>query len=312
MPAFIIPLLVLVAAAGYLAGRTHSSGGSAAAARTARSANVVFQYPAGWSQASGGPQLAGLALEQATLVAPRGHAASAGMLVGSLPRGGAAPLPASFVAQLSRLPQTAIVELIEAQAYRYTQVQLRGFGEALTVFVIPSADGASTALACYAPSASSPHMRSCEQSVSAVAVANQSQTVQLAPEPKYAAELSKAILALDRLRVSLERELHPQITAARAGQLARRLQTGFGEAGSALARMQPSAPVEGAQSALAAAIEKASAGYAALASAAGELSVPAYEAAQAHVAAAEAGVNKALASFALLGYIRAENVSLGG
>lgn len=311
LPVFVIPLLLLVAAIGYLAGHNHTQGAASVPARTARSGNVVFQYPPGWSQASDAPQLAGLSLERATGVAPHGQPARAGLLVGTLPQGGAAPLPASFVGGLTRLPQTAVVELIEAQAYRYTQVPLRGFAHALTVFVIPSSVGAPTALACYAPSTSSPYMRTCEQTVTSVAVANQSQTVQLAPEPKYAAELSKAILTLDRLRVSLERELHPQITAARAEQLARRLQAGFGNAGSTLAGMQPSAPVERAQRALATAIDRASAGYASLASAASELSVPAYEAAQARVASAEASVDKALASFALLGYIKAQNVSPG-
>jgi hypothetical protein len=309
LPAFVVPLLVLVAVLGYLVGHTHSGGGPSGVARTARSADVVFQYPAGWAPASSGPQLDGLSLSQATRVAPSGQAQDAGLLVGSLPANDPGPLPASFVARLTRLPQTTIVNLIEAQAYRYTQLHVRGFAPTLTLFAIPNPDGASTALACYAPSSSSPYMRACEETVAAVTVAGQSQTYQLAPEPKYAAELSATIRTLDRLRTSLERELHPQITAARAEQLARALAAGFGDARTALTKLEPNAPVEQAQAVLASAIGQARAGYEALGVAVAALSVPTYEAAQARVASAEASVDKALENFALLGYIPAQSAS---
>lgn len=303
LPAFVVPLLVLVAVLGYLAGHTHSGGGSSGVARTARSTDVVFQYPLGWAPASSGPRLDGLSLSQATRVAPIGQARHAGLLVGSLPVNDPGPLPASFVSRLTQLPQTTIVNLIEAQAYRYTQLHVRGFAPTLTLFAIPNPDGASTALACYAPSSSSPYMRACEETVAAVTVAGQSQTYQLTPEPKYAAELSATIRTLDRLRTSLERELHPQITAARAEQLARALAVGFGEARTALIKLEPNAPVEQAQAVLAAAIGQARAGYEALGGAVAALSVPTYEAAQERVATAEASVDKALENFALLGYI---------
>lgn len=309
LPTVVVPLLVLVAILGYLAGHTSSKSASPVAARTARSGDVVFQYPIGWAPVSSGPSIPGLSLTQAARVAPRGQLPRAGLLVGSLPDGEAGPLPASFVTQLPRLPRIALVDLVEAQAYRYTRIGVRGFSPTLTLFVIPNAEGAWTALACYAPSASSPYMHACEQTVAAVTVAGQSQIYQLAPEPKYAAAISAAILTLDRLRVSLKRELHPQITATRAEQLARRLENGFAEAGTTLGALVPATPVAHAQEALAAAIQQARAGYGALAAAASELSVPAYETAQRRVSAAEASVDKALENFALLGYIPAQSAA---
>jgi hypothetical protein len=312
LPTFVVPLLILVAVLGYLAGHTRSKSASSVTARTARSVDVVFQYPLGWAPAAAGPQIAGLTLAHATRVAPRGQVANAGLLVGSLPIGEPGPLPAGFVAQLPRLPQTALVDLVEVQAYRYTQLAPRGFAPTLALFVIPSAEGAWTALACYAPSLSSPYMHECEQTVAAVTVAGQSQTYQLTPEPRYAAEISAAITTLDRVRVSLKRELHPQITAARAEQLARGLAAGFSDAAGALGRLVPGVPVEQAQQALATAIRQARAGYDALAAAAAELSVPAYEAAQGRVSTAEASVDRALENFALLGYIPAQSASSTG
>jgi hypothetical protein len=309
LPTFVVPLLVLVAVLGYLVGHQRSKSTPSVTARTARSGDVVFQYPLGWGPVTSGPQIAELSLAQARRVAPHGRAAQAGLIVGSLPLGEPGPLPAAFVAKLARLPRIALVDLIEVQAYRYTRLSVPGFAPTLTLFVIPNAEGAWTALACYAPSTNSPYMRACEQTVAAVTVAGQSQTYQLTPEPKYAAEISAAIVTLDRVRVSLKRELHPQITAARAAQLARGLASGFSEAGEALAKLVPSTPVEQSQEALAATIQQARAGYEALAAAAAASDVPAYEAAQSRVSAAEASVDKALENFALLGYIPAQSAS---
>jgi hypothetical protein len=309
LPTFVIPLLALVAIAGYLVGHKHSSSASSSAVRTARTADVVFQYPRGWSRVSGGPQLDGLDLTQTTRLAPKGRSAQAGLLVGSLPAREPGPLTASFVAELKQLPQVAIVSLNEAQAYRYTRARPPGFAPALTLFVIPNPGGAATAFACYAPSAGSPYMRACEATVAGVTVIGQTLTYQLTPESRYAAGLSAVIVALDKLRVSLRSELQPQISAARAKQLAQGLAASFGDAGTALSKLEPNAPVERAQATLAAALTQARGGYEALAEAVAALSVPAYEAAQQRVASAEASVDNALENFALLGYIPAESAA---
>lgn len=322
LPTAVVPLLVAVAVLGYVAG--HSGGkdeSSEERARTARTANVLVEYPSGWRPAPGRSPIPGLALAHAQLIAPRGDAAAAGLLVGSLPAREPGPLPASFLERVRRQPQTTIVDLVELQAYRYAQLSVRGFERALIIFVIPNPGGSSTALACYAspPASSTPagsstpvgstttpagsgFMRACEQTVASVTIAGQPQTYQLTPEPAYASAISAAIAALDRLRVALKRELRPQVSAADAEALARRLADGYAAAGAKLSRLEPSFASQRAQSTLSAAIEQARAGYAALAAAAGARSASGYAAAQARIAAAEVAVDRALENFVLLGY----------
>jgi hypothetical protein len=302
LPAAVIPLFVAVAILGYVAGNARSGGESDEAAHTARSAHVLIEYPSGWRQAKSITAIPGLAIAHAQLIVPRARNAGAGLLVGTLPAGELGPLPRGFVARLQRLPQTTVVDLVEGQAYRYTQFSGTGLQEPLTVFVIPNPGGNPTALACYAPSPASAFMRECEQTVAAVTVVGQSQVYQLAPEPGYAADITAAISALDRLRVSLKGELHLQVSADRAQQLATQLAEGYEQAASSLSKLEASAAIVPLQTALASAIQRARDGYAKLATAAGERDAARYIAAQKRISAAESEVDRALENFVLLGY----------
>lgn len=303
LPVLVIPVLLVVALLGYLVGHKHSR--AAAPQRPPRAVttgNVVLDYPAGWRAITAGQQIPNLELSRSTAIAPDGTATSAGLLVGTLPSGELAPLPRKFVAKLRRAPSTEIVNLLEVQAYRYAGLSVPGFGKALSLFVIPDRGAAPTALACYAPSASSPYMLACERSVAAATVTGQLQGYQLTPDPTYAAKISATIAALDRVRVSLTHELRPSVSAATAQRLARRLASAYATAASALAVLEPSTEAAPVQAALAGAINKAHAGYDALAVAAGAQDVSAYETAQGDISSAEAAVDQALESFALLGY----------
>jgi hypothetical protein len=294
LPVAVIPVLVAVAVLGYLAGHTHSA--------RVRTANVVLDYPPGWRGVAAGVRIPNLALARPDAIGPGGSGARAGLLVGALPPGELVPLPGKFVSRLPQAPKTEVVDLREAQAYRYTHLSVPGFAKALTIFVIPERGGQPTALACYAPSASSSYMHACERSVAALAVTGPLQGSELTPDPAYAAAISAAISTLDGLRVSLKQELRPPVSAATAQRLGRRLANGYSAAARALAGLEPSAQSAPVQSALAGAIAKAHAAYTALAAAAGEQDRAGYEAARRKVSNAEAEVDEALAIFALIGY----------
>jgi hypothetical protein len=302
LPIAVVPFFVAAAILGYAAGHSHSKSVTGDAGRTAASSHVLLEYPPGWKPASGGAQIPNLTVASAQLLAPHGEAARAGLIVGTLAPSGLGPLPGAFVSALRRLPATAVVDLVETQAYRYQQLSVPGFSRALTIFVIPSAEGDSTALVCYAPSPASPYMHACEQTVSGVAVVGQAQSYQLTPEAAYAAKISAAVVALDRLRVALKSELRPQVTAEQAQQVATRLRGGFAAAGASLSKLEPTFAARRVQAALSSAIQRADAGYADLAQAAAERSVADYTAAQKRVSQAESDVDLALESFALIGY----------
>jgi hypothetical protein len=302
LPVAVIPVLVVVAVLGYLVGRTHKHTAAPKPPAAARTGHVVLGFPAGWSAVAGGLRIPSLPVAASSAIGPGGSGASAGLLIGTLAPGGLAPLPRQFVAKLRQAPTTEVVNLLEAQAYRYTHLSLPGFAKALTIFVIPNRGGRATALACFAPSASSSYMLACERSIAGVAVTGQLQDTQLTPDPSYAAGISAAITRLDHLRVSLTHDLRPNVSAATAERLARRLASGYSVAASALADLEPSVEAAPVQTALASAIARAHAGYAALAAAAAAQDLAGYQAAQGKVSSAETEVDEALASFALIGY----------
>jgi hypothetical protein len=309
LPIAVVPVFLAVAILGYLLGRAHSESPPAEGTRMTLGVHVVIERPPAWLAARQAPGIQNLPMTEIQAIAPNGHASEAGLLVGTLPAADLAPLPQPFVEGLSRLPETKIVNLVEAQAYRYANVTVPGSDRALTLFVIPDPGGDPTGLACYAPSVGSPFMHVCESAVASVTVQAQSRTYELTPEASYANRISSSISALDRLRVALKRRLRGEVTAGQAQQLATALAAGFGEMSATLSGLEPTSSAQRAQAALSAAAVDARSGYTALAAAAGEQDVPAYVAAQKQIAKAEAGVNRALESFALLGYSSASEVS---
>lgn len=302
LPITVVPVFIAVAIFGYLLGRSRSESPPVEGNRVALGGGVVIEHPPAWRPGPGAPAIPRLALSQARVLAPNGSAVQAGLLVGTLSQSELAPLPRTFIESLPSLPETKIVNLVEVQAYRYAKLLVPGFDKALTLFVIPDPGGAATALACYAPSASSPFMRACESAVASVTVQAQSRVFELTPEASYASRISTSISVLDRLRVALERQLRGQVTAAQAQKLAIVLANGFADLSATLSELEPEPSAQRAQAALSAAAAQARAGYTALAAAAGAHDVPAYITAQKRIADAEAGVDWTLENYALLGY----------
>jgi hypothetical protein len=302
LPLEVVPVLIAVAIIGFVAG--HSSGGSSrpSAPPTAKGPEVALSYPQGWRAGAQAPSIPDLAIADVTAIAPEGNATVAGLLLGALPAGHLAPLPSAFLARLSHLPTPEIVNLLETQAYKYGALKVAGFAPALTLFVIPNPGSAPKVFACYATPAAAAAMAACEASIATVKVVGEPQPYQLTTEPKYAAKISAAIGALDRLRVRLKGELHPDVTVARARQLASSLAGGFAAAADTLEQLQPAPAAQSVQDALADAVGRAHAGYVALGEAIGERDATGYMAAQKQVTRAEADVDSALGSFVLLGY----------
>jgi hypothetical protein len=311
LPLAVVPAFLAVAILGYLLGRSHDESPPVERARVTLGIHVVIEPPPAWLPTRTAPGIPNLPMTEIQGIAPNGRANDAGMLVGTLPAADLAPLPGAFVASLERLPETKIVNLVEAQAYRYTGLRVPGLGRALTLFVIPVPGGDATGLACYAPSGTSPLLRACESAVASVTVQDQSRAYELTPEVGYAERISDSISTLDKLRVALKRRLRGEATASQAQQLATSLAGGYAAISTTLSELEPTSSAQRVQAVLAAAAAAARAGYTALAAAAGERNVSAYVAAQKQIADAEAAVNRALESFALLGYSSASEVSAG-
>jgi hypothetical protein len=297
-----VALVLAVAVLGYVAGHHRSASASEVHTRSAYAGNVLLAYSPGWRAAPAAPLIPGLSIAHPVVYAPAGDALRAGLISGELPGGQPAPLPSTFFTRLRGLPHTSVVSFVEGEGYRYSQLQLPGFNRALTLYVIPSAGGSSTVLACYASPALAADLRLCEASANTLRLAGQQQSYSLAPDASYAARTSQLIGALDRQRVALRGELSRSETLGSVTQLAPRLAGAFTAAARSLSSLEAPLAAGQAQAALSAAIVQARDAYTSLGAAAQAEASSSYEAAQKQVYEAEADVNTALESFALLGY----------
>ncbi len=305
LPPVVVPVLVVVAIAGYLLGIHRASGappassGDASAQETqiTSGSGVLLEYPGGWKPVGSPAAIPGLPIAQPLLLAPGGRSDRAGLLSGQLPAGGTSPLPASFLTLIRGIPHTEVVTLDSLQAYSYSG--LSGYGRTLDVYVIPTVGQSPTALVCYAANGFSSYLQQCAQIVAKVTLVGQS-SYDLSPDAAYATQLSGLIAGLEKERQALRRKMHLQPDAV--STLAKTLAARFAGAAATLTALEPPQPAGAAQAALATALIGAGDAYTALADVAVAEGPAGYPGAEGKVQEAETGVDQALESFALLGY----------
>jgi hypothetical protein len=302
--------LALLAAGGYAIGRAVWRGKqSAPRTRSALAAGVLLEYPSVWREAAAAPSIPGLPLEHAVLLGPGASAGAAsgspaaGLLVGSLPAGEPAPLPRSFLGRLPAAPRTAVVNLLELQAYRYSGLRSPAFPGSPTIYAIPRQRLGPALAVCYGRAASASFMRTCEGVVASVTQLGETQSYSLTPDPAYARSLGAALATLDRQRLEVATELRSSPAPPRMGALATRLASSFAAAANALSALEAPVPVANAQASLLQALGACRSAYAALARTAAAAPASAL-AGIARARASEGGVDQALEGFALLGYGR--------
>src|SRR5271165_6054616 len=169
-----VPVLLVAALVGYLVGHGHAASASSEKTRSLLVGGVLVNAPVDWRLAPASPAIPGLTMVNPVDLAPGGDGANAGLISGQLPAGEPSPLPAPFVAHLSGLPQTQIVNLVEAQAYRYSQLHVPGFAKALIVYAVPNPGGRPAAIACYAGRNSLSQMQVCERVIATLTLVNHS------------------------------------------------------------------------------------------------------------------------------------------
>ncbi|HEY4897608.1 MAG TPA: hypothetical protein VII01_16175 [Solirubrobacteraceae bacterium] len=297
----VAPFLAAVAVLGYLAGHHRVASptppAAAGSARLISVGSVLVEYPAGWSSASPAPSIPGLALADAATLAPHGDSSGGSLVIGRLPGGESAPLPDTLLARLGRPPRTEVVDLLGGQAYRYSEASIPGEIASVVLYVVPNPGAGPLVLGCLAPSMAAPVLHECERIVARVSLVGQAQ-YDLSPDAGYAHELGALMSGLDQRRLQLRREIRGETTAAALATSAAALSSSFAGAAARIAEIEPPLAAASAQATLAASVRSARDAYVALAAAAAQP-----QAAGAQVARAEAGVDGALADFALLGYI---------
>jgi len=235
------------------------------------------------------------------LLAPSGKGARTGLLSGQIPGGEASPLPSAFLAQLHGAPHTDVVNLLDAQAYRYSQLNVPGYNRVLELYVLPSPGASDAAIACYASKPLVGYLKRCQQIVAGLTLVGRSPT-DLTPEAAYAGRLGRLIDKLDAKRLALRASMRASATPTTLSHLAATLAERFSAAARSLSVLEPPLPVGATQAAFASSIVRARRAYEALSAAALAQSSSGYATAQANVEGAERDVDSALQTFALLGY----------
>ncbi len=298
-----IPALLVLAVVGFVLGfhrtSTPSSTSGQQHLRIASGASVLLEYPSNWQPASSAPTLPGLSVAAPLLLAPGGKAADAGLLSGKLPAGASGPLPASLLALLHVVPHVEVLDLLHGQAYRFSG--LSGYERTLDLYVIPTAGGSPTALVCYASNRSAAYLNECEQIVATVTLVGET-SYPLSPSAAYADQLGALIGSLDKERLRLRSEISASSAPATLSTLAKALASRFAGTAASLTALEAPQAASAAQAALATALEVAGTAYVQLSRAAAAEDPAEYDGAEQRVTAAEAAVNTALESFALLGY----------
>lgn len=297
--------LIVAALAGFLIG---AQGGSTPAASTPPAAavrlhqplvtsRVTLEAPANWRAVNGASSVPGLALTQTRALSPVGGGGGAKLLVGLAGPGSPAPLPPGFA--LSRVPLAEVVQLPQAEAFRYANLAVEGYDGLLTLYALPLPGEGTTVIACEAPAGGASFIRECEQAAASVRPAGQAAAVNLTPSAAYGRALTTTIAALEQQRSALRARLHAAPGGATAGA-ARQLAAAFATASAAVSHLEAPAPASDAQAALASSLLADATSYRALAAAVGEAAT--YEAARAQVASTERATDFALSTYALLGY----------
>jgi hypothetical protein len=305
LSAVVVPVFVAVAIIGFLAGHRGAHTVPSEKLLTAFVASVALEHPSAWQSVAAAPQIRGLSIAHALVLAPAGNPTHAGLIAGQLPGGEPSPLPRPFIAQMRQLPDTVVVDLVGTQAYRYARLNVPGFDRELTLYTIPNPGGEATALACYASAGFAADMRTCEHIVATLALVGRSQGYDLTQNAAYARQLTASIAALDQQRLVLRREMSQQASSLTLQRTAAHLASVFAHAAESISTLEPSLAAGRAQSALAASLVQARDAYTTFAAAVNEGGPAGLAAARQRVYEAEASVDSALEDFALLGYKQA-------
>jgi hypothetical protein len=297
-------LLVLIALVGYLIGHRHSSPAPATLSRSTTDAGILVEHPASWQSSRLPPAYGTLGdLRRLLVLAPAGRSTEAGLVLGLLAETARGPLPPTLLARTGGDPHAEVVLTVAGlQAYRYSHLVLNDPALRLTVYSIPTVATHTVVALCYATAAASKAEGECEQIAEALTPL-QAEPKELAPYGRSAGLLEAALHTLVAQRAAIRSQMHAAGASSRLASLATQMADVFAAARSTLSSL-PSLLPDRSQAPLAL-IESLSAvqrAYLDLAAAAVNGQSARYTSARSEVYTAEASLQNALNSLALLGY----------
>jgi serine/threonine protein kinase len=287
-PLVVAGVVVVAAVAGFLIAGTGGDDSGGGEPQAAENGAIRLELPAGWSRAETLPAVPGL--DGATgYTAPDGGT----VMLGTTDADNAALLPAGLLEAAGGVPDQRTPVALgpdKLQAYRYSDVEVEGLDQPLTVYALPTRQGVAT-VACLPGSAS------CEGVANTLELVS-GDPLPVGPSGQYAKAVSDALGTVAKADVALRRASTPRAQAAAA----RDLQAAYRSASQALGE-QPVNPADASANArLVAALGATAKAYGQAASAAAAGSKPRYQQAGRAVNAARRDIDGALEGLRAAGY----------
>ena len=241
------------------------------------------------------PEIPGLAFSGNPIaVAAPGTGTDSRVVAGQTDATGAALLPAAFLKRLGEAPpRDDAVRLGRLEAYRYRNLEAKGYPGKLDMYVAPTTTGIVT-IACVSPGRARQFVSDCE-GVAGTARLAEGKPLPLGPDEAYGKQIEAVIGKLDAARRPARRQLRTAAKASGQAEASSRLARAYAAARRGTESASPG-PVERAtHEAIVRALRRADAAYRRLASAARGEQPSQYRAAVEDVRTAESALEKSLA-----------------
>ena len=295
-PLIVVGAVLVAAVAGFLLAGSGGGEDTGGEATTAENDAMRLQVPAGWTRATTLPAVPGLTLDGATgYTAPDGGAVMFGTV--SEDADNSALLPTGLVQAAGGVPEQRTPVALgpdNLQAYRYSDVEVDGLDQPLTVYAVPTSEGVAT-VACLPGSAS------CEGAANTLEL-TAGEPLPVGPSGQYAKAVEDALgdlsAGVDKADAALRRAKTPRAQAAAA----RDLQAAYRGAAQALGEQQVNPADASANARLVAALAGVAKAYGQAASAAADGSKARYQQAGKAVTAAQRDLDGALEGLRAAGY----------
>ena len=303
MPAAVLAVAaalgVLAAVIGYLAGNSGGSEEQEPPNTSSASAGAIeLAFPDDWERVDAEPGIPGLSLDDPIAVAPSDGGEERRLLAGMATNAGnPLLLPTGLTRLLEDEPRSDAVELGDHEAFRYDDLEPRGFDAgSVTVYTVPTDKGVATITCTGSGDAAEQFLQSCENAASTLELQD-AESFPLGPGDDYVAALNGAIEQLQAARAPALRALRAARRPAGQAAAAASIASAYG---AALATLREEAvPPQSQQShaAIVRAIERAQRGYSAMAAGARRGNAAGYRRGAGAARRAEGALQQALQGF---------------
>jgi len=301
-----VAAIVIGAAIGFLvAPSSHKAAPKQPALSQVASAGVdgslKLHFPAGWQSSNTVPAAASaLKLASPTTVSPAATAGDGALVVGTVPSVDSSLLPAGFTNSLGSAAQGAPVKLGPNTFMRFADVVPSSTSTALSVYALPTRQGAAIA-ACVLPAARATAFNSTCEGVLRT-LQSTVPALPLGANAAFASALGSVVSKLNRTRTSAGHQLAGAKSQKAQGAAALALAGAYRQAAGAAAKLR-SGPVGAAGSqAIVAALRQLASGYQALGAAAAHNNKKAYATAGAAIDKAQAALDAGFKQLQQAGY----------